>query len=106
LGFLAEPACGAGKARRVALWGGNLIAAPLFGATHLPSAMLFPGLVSPLQVPGLAILGMLLLNGVAGIIAGERYLRDGLVAAVGVHLWMGLTWPVILAWLGPVAGGP
>ena len=28
-----------------------------------------------------------LLNGVIGLVAGERYMKDGLVAAVGVHFW-------------------
>jgi hypothetical protein len=33
------------------------------------------------------LLEILLLNGIIGIVAGQRYMKDGLVAAAGVHFW-------------------
>jgi membrane protease YdiL (CAAX protease family) len=83
------------KVGPAALWGGVLIAALLFGAGHLPAAMLFSGAASPLQMPALAVGEVFLLNGALGLVAGERYLRDGLVAAIGVHFWTDVVWHVI-----------
>jgi len=36
-----------------------------------------------------------LLNSIVSLIAGERYMRDGLVAAIGVHFWVDIIWHVI-----------
>jgi len=36
-----------------------------------------------------------LLNGMIGLVAGERYMKDGLVAAVGVHFWTDIVFHVI-----------
>jgi hypothetical protein len=41
------------------------------------------------------------LNGLVGLVAGERYMRDGLVAAAGVHFWADVVWHVV--W--PLIGG-
>ncbi len=38
---------------------------------------------------------MFLLNGVIGLIAGQRYMKDGLVAAVGVHFWTDVVFHVL-----------
>jgi hypothetical protein len=38
---------------------------------------------------------IIVLNGVIGIIAGQRYMKDGLVAAVGVHFWTDVVFHVI-----------
>ncbi|HVP40191.1 MAG TPA: CPBP family glutamic-type intramembrane protease [Candidatus Saccharimonadales bacterium] len=99
--FLLTLALRRWKATRAALWAGNVVAALLFSAGHLPAAMLFLGVQSPRAVPPLALGELLVLNCLVGLVAGERYLRDGLVAAVGVHLWADVVWHVI--W--PVLGG-
>ena len=38
---------------------------------------------------------LFLLNSIVSLIAGERYMRDGLVAAIGVHFWVDIIWHVI-----------
>jgi len=35
-----------------------------------------------------------------GVVAGERFMKDGLVAAIGVHFWADIVWHV----LSPLAG--
>jgi hypothetical protein len=36
-----------------------------------------------------------LLNGIVGLVAGERYMKDGLVAAAGVHFWADVVFHVL-----------
>jgi hypothetical protein len=38
---------------------------------------------------------LVVLNGLVALVAGERYMRDGLVAAMGVHFWADIVWHVI-----------
>ncbi|MBN1697905.1 MAG: CPBP family intramembrane metalloprotease [Spirochaetales bacterium] len=78
-----------------ALWIGNGIAALAFSAGHLPSAMVLMGASSPMDIPLPVLIEGLLLNSFVGLIAGERYIRDGLVAAMGVHFWADIVWHVI-----------
>jgi hypothetical protein len=82
-------------ATRVALWIGNVIAALAFGAGHLPAMMMLLGAASPADIPPLILGEIFLLNGIVGLVAGERYMHDGLVAAVGVHFWTDIVWHVI-----------
>lgn len=79
----------------VALWIANVIAALAFGAGHLPSVMIMLGVSSPNAVPPLVLGELFLLNGAVGLVAGERYLKVGLVAAVGIHFWTDIVWHVI-----------
>lgn len=88
------------NATRAALWAGNVIAALLFSAGHLPAVMLFLHVSDPHSIPILALAETLVLNGIVGLAAGERYMRDGLVAAIGIHFWADVVWHVI--W--PVVG--
>jgi len=83
------------KATQVALWAGNVIAALAFSATHIPAVMYLLQVSSPAQIPVFILLEVFLLNGILGLAAGERYMRDGLVAAVGVHFWADIVWHVI-----------
>jgi membrane protease YdiL (CAAX protease family) len=80
---------------KVALWLANFIAALAFGASHLYTAALLFGVTDPTALPPVAIAELFLLNGVVGLAAGERYMKDGLVAAVGVHFWADIVWHVI-----------
>ena len=43
---------------------------------------------------------ILLLNGIIGIIAGRRMMKDGLVAAMGVHFWADVVFHVLWGVLG------
>ncbi|MBK7317952.1 hypothetical protein [Candidatus Villigracilis affinis] len=36
-----------------------------------------------------------ILNGVVGLLVGERYMKDGLVAAAGVHFWADVVFHVV-----------
>lgn len=86
--------------RRAALWIGNAIAALVFSASHLPSVMILLNLASPAQIPVLTLAEIFLLNSFMGLVAGERYMRNGLVAAMGVHFWADLVWHVIFPLTG------
>lgn len=79
----------------LALWIGNVIAALAFAAGHLPSVMFLLGAASPTALPPLVLAELVLLNGLVGLICGQRTMRDGLVAAMGVHFWADIVWHVI-----------
>jgi len=81
------------QATRLALGIANLIAALAFAAGHLPGVILMLGVEVAYQPMVLAEL--FLLNGLVGLVAGERFIRDGLVAAVGVHFWADIVWHVL-----------
>jgi membrane protease YdiL (CAAX protease family) len=79
----------------IALWIANILAALAFGASHFPAAFVLFGVTSPAEIPPFVIGEIFLLNGVLGLAAGERYMKDGLIAAVGVHFWADIVWHVI-----------
>jgi len=70
-----------------ALWIANIIAALAFGAGHLPALYYLTGASSPAEMNPVLLAEIFLLNGIIGLVAGERYMKDGLVAATGVHFW-------------------
>jgi membrane protease YdiL (CAAX protease family) len=90
-----------GPARTTGLWIGNVVAALAFGAAHIPSVMVLLGTTSVSGIPPVALIELFALNGVIGIAAGERYARDGLVAAAGVHFWANVFWHVVWPAFGP-----
>ncbi|MBL7199509.1 MAG: CPBP family intramembrane metalloprotease [Anaerolineae bacterium] len=79
----------------LAIWIGNVAGALVFAAAHLPAAMFLLGASTLAELPRAVLAELLLLNGLLGLVAGERYARDGLVAAVGVHFWADIAWHVI-----------
>jgi hypothetical protein len=81
--------------RSAALWIGNVVAALAFGAAHLPATMMILGVPTPADLPLVVLVEVFVLNGIVGVIAGERYMRDGLVAAVGVHFWTDVVWHIL-----------
>jgi membrane protease YdiL (CAAX protease family) len=83
------------RGRSTALWIANVIAALAFGALHLPTAMLLLGVTSPGGLPTATLAELFVLNGILGLAAGERTMRDGLVAAMGLHFWADVVWHVI-----------
>ena len=76
------------------VWAGNLLAALLFGAIHLPQAAMFYGLCAPIAVY------TLLFNAIAGAIFGWLYWRRGLVAAMVAHGAADILIKVVLPLLG------
>lgn len=92
--FLLNLALKRWKGTGIAYWIANLIAALAFAAAHLPAAMLLLDVPTPLSIPPMVIAEIILLNGVIGLAAGERYMQDGLVAAIGVHFWTDMIWHV------------
>ena len=86
--------------RTAALWIGNVIAALAFSASHLPAAMILLNVTGPAQLPAWALVELLVLNGLLGLVAGQRYMRDGLVAAMGIHFWADIIWHVIWPLVG------
>jgi hypothetical protein len=81
--------------RTLAMWIANVIAALAFGAGHLGTVLLLTGASSLAEVNPVLLAEIFLLNGVIGLIAGQRYMKDGLVAAVGVHFWADVVFHVI-----------
>jgi membrane protease YdiL (CAAX protease family) len=81
--------------RTVALWIANVIAALAFGAGHLGTIFLLTGASSLAKLNPVLLAEVFILNGAVGLIAGERYMKDGLVAAVGVHFWADVVFHVM-----------
>lgn len=81
--------------RTAALWIANVIAALAFGAGHLGTLFFLTGAASFADLSPVLLAEVFLLNGLIGIVAGERYMRDGLVAAVGVHFWTDVVFHVL-----------
>lgn len=71
--------------RTAALWIANVIAALAFGAGHLGTLFFLTGASSLAEVSPLLLSEVFLLNGIVGLVAGRRYITDGLFAAAGVH---------------------
>jgi hypothetical protein len=82
-------------ATQVALWIGNVIAALAFSAGHLPAAMTILDVSTPAEIPTPVMLELFMLNSLVGLVAGERTMRQGLVAAIGVHFWADMLWHVL-----------
>ena len=81
--------------RTTALWIANVIAALAFGAGHLGTVLVLTGASSPAELNPVLLGEVFLLNGLIGLIAGERYMKDGLVAAAGVHFWTDVVFHVL-----------
>jgi membrane protease YdiL (CAAX protease family) len=81
--------------RTTALWIANIIAALAFGAGHLGTLLVLTGASSPAELNPVLVAETVLINGVIGLVAGWRYMKDGLVAAAGVHFWTDMVFHVI-----------
>ena len=81
--------------RTVALWIANFIAALAFGAGHLGTILFLTHASSLSELSPILLAEVFILNGIIGLIAGERYMKDGLVAASGVHFWTDVVFHVI-----------
>lgn len=86
--------------RSAALWVANVIAALAFGAGHLGTVMVLTGAASPAELSPILLLEVFLMNGIIGVLAGWRYMKDGLVAAAGVHFWTDVVFHVVWGLLG------
>lgn len=78
----------------VALWIANVIAALAFGASHFATVLYLTGASSLADLRPALIVEVFLINGIIGLVAGQRYMKDGLVAASGVHFWADMVWHV------------
>lgn len=81
--------------RTAALWVANIIAALAFAASHLGTMLVLTGASSLAELSPNLIVEIFILNGVVGLVAGERYMKDGLVAAIGVHFWTDMVFHVL-----------
>lgn len=81
--------------RTVALWLANVIAALAFGAGHLGTILFLTHASSLDELSPVLLIEVFLLNGIIGLIAGQRYMKDGLVAAAGVHFWTDMVFHVL-----------
>ena len=57
--------------------------------------LVLTGATSLNELNPVLVLEIFLLNGIIGIVAGWRYMKDGLVAAAGVHFWTDVVFHVI-----------
>jgi len=73
------------KAPRLALWIGNILAALAFSAGHLPGTMKLLDLSAINEIPVLVVCEIFLICTIVGTVAGYRYYRDGLIAAIGIY---------------------
>lgn len=100
-GFILNWAFKRFNGRTAALWIANVISALGFAASHLGTVMVLTKATSLADLNPVLIVEIFLLNGVVGIIAGERYMKDGLVAAAGVHFWTDVFWHVLWGLAAP-----
>ncbi len=83
------------KGRTAALWIANILAALAFGAGHLGTVFVLTGAKRLVDLNPILLVEVFLLNGIVGLVAGQRYMKDGLVAAFGVHFWSDMVWHVL-----------
>jgi hypothetical protein len=81
--------------RVAALWIANMIAALAFGASHLGTVFILTGASSLTDLAPALLAEVFILNGIIGLVAGERYMKDGLIAAAGVHFWTDVVFHVM-----------
>jgi membrane protease YdiL (CAAX protease family) len=81
--------------RSLAMVIANGIAALAFGAGHLGTVLVLTGASSVSELSPVLLLEIFFLNGVVGLIAGHQYMKDGLVAAAGVHFWADVVFHVL-----------
>ncbi|MGD2158688.1 MAG: CPBP family glutamic-type intramembrane protease [Anaerolineales bacterium] len=81
--------------RSTALWVANILAALAFGAGHLGSAIALTNAITIADLNPFLMAEILLLNGIVGLVAGDQYIKEGLVAAAGVHIWTDMFWHVL-----------
>jgi hypothetical protein len=79
----------------VALWIANIIAALAFAASHLGTIFVLTGATSIAELNPILIVEIFMINGIVGLVAGERYMKDGLIAASGVHFWTDVVFHVM-----------
>jgi len=81
--------------RTAALWIANIIAALAFSAAHLGTVVILTGASSISALSPVLIVEVFLMNSLVGLVAGQRYMQDGLIAASGVHFWADMVWHVL-----------
>lgn len=93
--FILNWLLGRFNGRMAALWIANVIAALAFGASHFGTVMVLTGAASLADLSPVLMVEIFVLNGAIGLIAGQRYMKDGLVAATGVHFWTDVVFHVV-----------
>lgn len=71
-----------------------MIAALTLGASHLGTVLVLTGATSLAELSPVLMMEILVLNGIIGLIAGQRTMKDSLVAAMGVHFWTDVVFSV------------
>jgi membrane protease YdiL (CAAX protease family) len=94
-GLILNWALGRFIGRTAILWIANIIAALAFGAGHLGTALVLTGVATVSDLHPVLLVEIFLLNGIVGLVAGQQYIKTGLVAAIGVHFWTDIVWHVL-----------
>jgi membrane protease YdiL (CAAX protease family) len=79
----------------LALWTANFIAALAFAASHLPAVMFLYDAQSPAELPPMLLVEIFLLNSLIALPAGWQSIKNGLIAAIGIHFWADIVWHVL-----------
>jgi hypothetical protein len=95
LGWLLRRVLPRHETCNITLWLANGLATLAFAAGHLGSAMMLAGVETPAALPPMMLLELLVLNGMVGLVAGRAFVREGLVAAIGIHFWADIVWHVV-----------
>ncbi len=80
---------------KVSIMLANIIAALAFGAGHLGSVIFLTGAATIADLHPVLLVEIFVLNGIVGLVAGNQYVKTGLVAAIGVHFWTDVFWHVL-----------
>lgn len=81
--------------RAISLALANLLAALAFAAGHLGTAMVLAGAASPMDLAPVTLAELFLMNGLLGLLCGRAFIKNGLVAAAGIHFWADIVWHVL-----------
>ena len=81
--------------RTLALWTANIIAALAFSASHLGTIIILTHAASISDLSPMTFVEIFLLNGIVGLLAGWRCMKDGLIAASGIHFWADVVFHVV-----------
>jgi hypothetical protein len=66
-----------------------------FNLTTTGFVFLMTGVSTISEVNPLLLVEVFLLNGLVGILSGEHYMKDGLVAAMGIYFWIDIVFHVL-----------
>jgi len=83
------------KGQNPVFWVISVLSALAFAFGHLPAVLLLYDLKTVSEVPAALLAEIVLLNGLISMLAAYYFIKDGYLAAVGIHLCADVVWHVI-----------